>query len=248
MRANIRSYSILSTALMAAILLASSMSFGLAEEPKPGSITVSATGSATVAPDMAILNLTVQREGKTARDALDANNSAMAGVLASMKEAGIEDRDLQTSNFNIQPRYFYPKRRKDGQQKPPQITGYIVYYSLTVRIRKLADVGAILDKSVSLGVNSGGHISFTTDKPGPIIEMARKNAMSKAIAKANTLTESAGVRLGRIMEISEQNFRQPRSQPLARAKASFAEDAAVPIASGENTYSVTVNVRWELAQ
>ena len=229
-------------------MLAAPLSAAHADDHKPGTIAVSATGSATVAPDMAILNLTVQREGETAREALTANNNAMAGVLAAMRDAGIEDRDLQTSNFNIQPRYIYPKPQKNTQPLPPQIVGYLVYNSLTVRVRDLEKLGSILDESVSLGVNSGGNVTFTTDKPGPIIEMARKNAMAQALAKAKTLTESAGVELGRILEISEQNRQQPRPRAMARAEASFAKDASVPIASGENSYSITVNVRWELEQ
>lgn len=209
-------------------------------------ISVSATGNATVVPDMARLNLTVQRQAKTARAALDANNEAMAAVLAEMKQQGIADRDLQTSSFNIQPQYHYPKSSSGGN-KAPKLTGYIVSNSLTVRIRDLAKLGSILDKSVSLGVNSGGGITFTTDKPAPVIEQARKNAVASAIAKAKTLTEAAGVNLGRILEISETNRQPPRPRAMARMESAMAADA-VPIAAGENSYSVTVNIRWELDQ
>ena len=219
-----------------------------AEEPKPGVISVSATGTASVAPDMAIINLAVVREAKTAREALSENNKAMAAVLAAMKAEGIEDRDLQTSNFNIQPRYFYPQRQSNGEQKPPRITGYIVSNALTVRIRDLSRVGAVLDQSVSLGVNSGGNINFTSENPDETLQSARKNAMQKAIAKATTLVEAAGVSLGRITSISEQGgHRPPVPRKLARASIA-ADEAAVPVASGENSYTVTVNVTWELDQ
>ena len=228
--------------------LASLSTTAMADDDKPATISVSATGSATVAPDMAVLQLSVQREGKTAREALTANNQAMTGVLAAMKDEGIEDRDLQTSNFNIQPRYVYPKPSKNEQPKPPEIVGYIVSNSLTVRVRKLDGLGEILDKSVSLGVNSGGNVMFTSENSEPIIEMARKNAMAKAIAKAKTLTEAAGVQLGNIMQISEQNRGRPRPRAMARMASADMESAKVPIASGENSYSVTVNVSWELDQ
>ena len=213
----------------------------------PAIISVSATGNATVVPDMARLDLTVQRQAKTARAALDASNDAMAAVLAEMKQQGIEDRDLQTSNFNIQPQYHYPKSSSGGH-KAPKLTGYIVSNSLTVRIRDLDKLGSILDKSVSLGVNSGGGITFTTDKPAPVIEQARKNAVASAIAKAKVLAEAADVNLGRILEISETNRQPPRPRTMARMETAMAADAAVPIAAGENTYSVTVNIRWELEQ
>ena len=232
------------------ISLTFSTSPALADEAKPGTISVSATGTATVVPDMATIHLSVLREGKTAREALDANTAAMTNVLAAMKSAGIDDRDLQTSNFNIQPRYQHFKRTSNGVQKPPRIVGYIVNNSLTVRIRKLADLGMILDKAITLGVNSGGGISFSTDKPEAAIDEARQYAMKKAIFKANSLTTSAGVKLGRILEISEQNFGRPRPRAIGKMARSMAmdESAPVPVASGENSYSVTVNVRWELSQ
>lgn len=223
----------------------------LADEFKSGTINVSATGTAKLTPDMAILNLSVIREGKTARDALSANNSAMSAVLKAMTDSGIAQRDLQTSNFNIQPRYFYPKRLKDGSQRPPKITGYVISNSLTVRVRDLSRIGEILDQSVTLGVNNGGGIRFTSDNPKAAIEDARKSAMLNAIAKAKTLTTTAGAQLGRIISISENGARPPRPRKIARmemAMAAPASDSAVPIASGENSYSVTVNVKWEIIE
>ena len=97
-------------------------------------ITVSATGTADIAPDMAVIGLTLLREADTAREALDANTEAMAEVLAAMQAEGIAERDLQTSNFNIQPRYVYPEP-KDGIRPAPRIVGYQVSNSLTVRVR-----------------------------------------------------------------------------------------------------------------
>ncbi len=219
-----------------------------ASEPRPF-IAVTGTGTSTIAPDMAVINLQVVREADTAREALDANTKATGAVLASLKEAGIEDRDLQTSNFSIQPRYYYPPREKDGRQKPPRITGYIVSNALTVRIRNLDNVGAILDRSVTLGVNSGGHITFTNSDTSKVIEDARRKAMEDAIAKAQLLSQTAGTSLGRVLQITEQNRGTPRPRGLARAAKFEAADAvAVPVAAGENSYSVMVNVRWALEQ
>jgi uncharacterized protein YggE len=216
-------------------------------QPSPR-ISVSATGTSSIAPDMAILNLSVLRRAETAREALNANSEAMAQVLAAMKEAGVEDRDLQTSNFNISPEYHYPKRASSGEQKPPKIVGYTVSNSLTVRIRNLEELGTILDRSVSLGVNNGGNVQFTNSNSDAPVEEARKNAMQRAIAKAKTLTSEAGVGLGKIVMISEQNRGRPRPKAFARTARLEAASDAVPIASGENSYSVTVNVTWELQQ
>jgi len=219
-----------------------------AEDAKPATIAVSATGKATVTPDLAILYLNVLREADTAREALDANNQAMAGVLKAMQDSGVEDRDLQTSNFSIQPKYSYPKVSSSGERRVPKIEGYTVSNGLTVRVRDLAKVGEILDKSVTLGVNSGGGITFTTDDPTDALAKARAIAMKNAVAKAKTLADSAGVSLGKILEINEANRRRPQPRQFARAVAAESLADAVPVASGENSYEVMVNVRWEIKQ
>ncbi|MEM8749045.1 MAG: SIMPL domain-containing protein [Pseudomonadota bacterium] len=243
-------YAPLFAAVLAVSLAGPAVLGAHAAEPAEATIQVSATGNANIAPDMAIVNLSVLREADTAREALDANTKATAQVLQAMKDEGIEDRDLQTSNFSIQPRYFYPPRKKDGSQEQPRIVGYTVSNSLTVRIRDLTRVGAILDKSVTLGVNSGGQIQFSNSKPEEAINTAREAAVRNALAKAQTLTTGLGVEIGRVITISEQARGRPAPRGIARmAKAMVADEAApVPVAAGENTYSVTVSVRWAIKQ
>ena len=218
------------------------------DAPKPGIVSVTGEGTARLVPDMAVMTLTVMRQEKTARGALDANNSAMAAVLAAMRADGIEERDLQTSGFSIDPQYFYPDR-KNNEPTEPVITGYRVMNSLTVRIRDLDKLGAILDKSVSLGVNQGGQIMFTNDDPSTAVAQAREAAMKDAVSKATTLVEAGGAALGRITQINEQQFR-PQPMPVARAEMALkaSADAAVPVASGENAYRVHVNVSFEIDQ
>ena len=223
----------------------------LADETKvvqPGLISVSAEGIVAVAPDMALLSLTVLRDGKSARAALDANNAAMAEVLAAMKADGIEERDLQTGGFSIQPRWVYPAE-KNGTRKPPFIDGYEVRNTLTVRVRDLDKVGAVLDSSVTLGVNESGTVIFTNDDPEPARAAARKDAIAKALEKAKAMTEPLGVGLGRITQISEADFARP-PMPMAKmaADSRIALAEAVPVAAGENEYRITVSVTWEIAQ
>lgn len=216
-------------------------------DPTPR-ILVTGQGSVDLASDMAVLALTVTREAETARAALDANSAAMSEVLSAMKAEGIKARDLQTSGFSIQPRYSYPPQKSSGERQPPHIVGYTVRNSLNVRVRDITAVGKILDKSVTLGVNEGGNIQFTNDDPSAAITEARIKAVKSALAKAQTLAEAAGVKTGKILEISEQSF-SPRPMPMARAEMSMARSAdAVPVAAGENTYKVTVNVSYSIDQ
>lgn len=211
-------------------------------------ILVTGEGSVDLAPDMAILSLTVTRQAETARAALDANSLAMQDVQAAMTNAGIEARDLQTSDFSIQPNYFYPPQQPSGSREPPKIVGYTVRNSLIVRVRDIGAVGVILDKSVSLGVNEGGNITLTNADPSGAITSARVKAMQHAIDKASTLAGAAGVKTGRILEISEQSF-SPRPIPMARAEMALGMSAdSMPVAAGENTYSVSVNVTFAIEQ
>jgi len=211
-------------------------------------ILVTGQGSVDVAPDMAILTITVTREAPTASAALDANSSAMENVMAAMKSEGVGERDLQTSGFSIQPRYHYPSPNSSGSQEAPRIIAYFVRNSLTVRVRDIGAVGTILDTSVKLGVNEGGNIVFTNADPSAAITQARILAVNDAMAKANTLAGAAGVETGKLLEISEQT-RQPRPIPMARAEmAMVRSDGAVPVATGENTYRVTVNVSYAIEQ
>ena len=229
------------TALVALPLVASAQE-NTKREPV---ISVSGEGDAAVAPDMAVLSFSVMKQAETAAAAMGENSKAMAEVQAALKAAGIADRDLQTSNFSVQPVYkqFEPK---DGVYIAPEITGYQVTNGLTVRVRDLAKLGSILDSSVKLGINQGGDIAFTNDKPEATVTEARKAAVADAIAKAKTLSEAAGVKLGPIIEINE-NMQRPMPVPQTMMRAAAMEKSdSVPIAAGENSYKVIVNVTFAL--
>lgn len=233
-------------ALLLPLLLAVNAAHA-SDEPVPR-ILVNGEGSVDIAPDMAVLVLSVNREAATAREALTANSAAMSKVLAAMTGLGIEKRDLQTANFDIQPRYTHPGRQANGPAEAPELVGYIVRNSLSVRVRDISKVGEVLDTSVTLGVNEGGSIVFTNDDPSAAITQARVKAMEAALSKARTLADAAGVALGNVLEISEQNY-SPRATPMM-ARGMMAMDSAesVPIAAGENSYKVTVSVSLAIAQ
>ena len=202
-----------------------------AQETTQARITVNGQGTVSIAPDMAVLTLTVSREAETAREALDANSL-----------------DLQTTGFSIQPRYVYPGSSPGGERKPPKIVAYTVRNSLNVRVRDIADVGKILDASVTLGVNEGGNITFTNADPADAVKQARIKAVRDAMDKAETLASAAGVDTGDILQISEQSF-NPRPVPMARAEMSLAKSAdAVPVAGGENSYTVNVTIEFAIDQ
>jgi len=235
------------TAAALGLLLASAP--GLAQENRPESaprIAVTGEGEARAVPDMAVMNLTVLREAETAREALTGNNEAMTAVLAALKQDGVAERDLQTTGLNIRPRYIHPN--KDNRLREPKIVGYTVTNGLTVRIRELKAVGEVLDRSVTLGINQGGQLAFVNDDTRPILSEARKKAVADALDKARTLAEAAGVKLGKVLAMSEQSSR-PRPIPLARQEAmAAAAPASVPVAAGENSYRITVSMEFAIEQ
>jgi uncharacterized protein YggE len=163
-----------------------------------------------------------------------------------LKKQGIAPRDLQTSGLSIQAQYSYPQN-EDGTPKPPVLTGYMVSNTLTVRIRDLSKVGAVIDQAVTLGVNQGGDIRFTNEDPAKTVAEARAEAVKNAIDKARTLAEAAGVKLGRILEITEA---APSGDPRPLMSARMAKEAAdaVPVEAGENNYSVNVSVTFAIDQ
>ncbi|MBD9373069.1 SIMPL domain-containing protein [Rhizobium sp. ARZ01] len=233
--------------IVAATLAALAAAPANAQEVRPREpvITVTGEGQSDVAPDMAIIELGVVKDGKTAREALDANNKAMAEVMKALKDAGIAERDLQTSGFTISPQYHFPQN-ENGENKPPVLVGFQVANMLSLRVRDLSKLGTIMDQTVTLGVNQSGGIRFTNDKPEAAISQARKKAVEDAIAKAKELTVAAGIGLGRVLEMSETSY---RPQPVPMMRSAMAKDfaaEAVPVAAGETSYSVNVTVTFAL--
>lgn len=224
-------------AAVAAIQLAAPVA---ADTPAPR-ITVTGQGRVDARPDMATINLGVQTQGDTAAEALRANTTGLAAVIARLKEAGVAERDLQTSGLGLGPRFDYSR-----EGKPPTVVGYEATNQLTVRVRDLTALGGVLDQAVGDGANLFNGLTFGLADPQPAMDEARVQAVADARRKAEMMAKAAGVELGRVIEISET-----RSMPEARpmfARAAMADAAAVPVEGGEVSYEIAVTVTWALAQ
>lgn len=222
---------------------------GPAPAMAPGNtlLTVSAEGRATRAPDLAVFSAGVASTGKTAGEALAANAADMNRVIAALKRAGIADRDIQTSNLSLNPVYAEQRRLPDGRidQAPPKITGYQVSNTVTVRQRNLAEFGKVIDTLVAAGANQVNGPSFEVDNGDAATDEARIDAVGKARARAELYARAAGLKLVRILTISESGgFSPPR--PMYRMAADAAA-APTPVAAGEVALNVTVSVQFELA-
>jgi uncharacterized protein YggE len=199
------------------------------------SVTVTGEASLNVAPDRAIVRAGVSSNGKTAREAMTANNKAMSAVLLALKEQGIADADVQTSRLSLD-----AIRSKDSQQP---VSGFQATNGVSVTLRDIGKVGDILDKLVSAGANSIGGIEFVVSDYSKLLDRIRADALADAKRKAEIYVQAAGVGLGRPITISEEGA---PARPMMRRMAAPAAGAAVPISAGEEAISVTVIVSYEL--
>ena len=220
------------------------------EFSEPGIISIDGHGEVITAPDTAFVTSGVTTQGATAREALDANTAAMNELIQTLKDAGIEARDIQTSGFSVNPNYVYTDARdENGYQLPPKINGYQVYNTVNVRVRKLDTLGSVLDKAVNVGANTINGVSFSVSDTSDLLNEARKQAFADAKEKAELYAATAGVDLGELRAITEvQNMSGPIPYTAADMAYARAEAAPVPVEGGELTYSINVSVTWALDQ
>lgn len=221
---------------------------GTGTPPTPN-ITVVGTGKASATPDLARLQLTILRNAPEAADALAQSNEAADAVIRALREEfGIEGRDIQTAGFQIAPQYRYDNR-EDGTQAPPTVVGYEVRHSLAARVRDLARIGEILDRTVSLGVNEGGSVEFTVEDPAELADQARIEAVRNARRSAEAMAEASDLRLGRVLRIEDRDGEAP-PMPVPMAEMRLAAPAggggSVPLELGETTLSSDARVTFEL--
>ena len=201
-------------------------------------VTVVGHGEVKAAPDTALISIGVETEGKTAKEALNANNTQAADIQKKLTELKIDAKDIQTSGFNI-----YPTYNNNNQQ----ITGYRVSNIVTVKIRDLTKVSGLLDQVVHAGANRIYGISFTVDNPRALLDQARTQAMQDAKARADLLAKAGGASVGEVQIITENVGSVP--VPIAAyARGAAASDAAsnVPVQAGEQTVGIDVQVTYTL--
>ncbi len=249
---------LLSAALLATVAAAPAVAQPAPPPPAAGpaapaerhTVRVTGEGEARAAPDLAVVQLTVLRTAEAADEALTQANEAASAVTEALRGFQIEDRDLQTGGLSITPQYRY-ENRPDGTSVPPEIIGYEVRNSLTVRVRDLDRLGEILDRAVELGVNQGGDINFQIEDTSDLENEARRDAFEQARRSAATLAEAAGRTLGQAMAISDESatYAPPPPMPMM-ARSMMAEasaaDSSVPVQIGENTVTTRVQVVFEL--
>lgn len=202
-------------------------------------LDVVAEGTSTRVPDLALIQAGVVTQAAGASDAMTQNAAQMRGVLAALRKAGIAERDLQTASVSLSPQYRYE------QNQPPILTGYQASNQVSVRFRDIARSGPILDALVREGANNISGPNLTIDKPEAALDEARAAAIAKARARAELYAKAAGLRVERILSISESGTVPP--VPMAvRVQGFKAAEAASEVVAGEQELSVSLSVRFLL--
>ncbi|HKG26700.1 MAG TPA: SIMPL domain-containing protein [Thermomicrobiales bacterium] len=206
----------------------------------PATVYVNGEGVVTIAPDTASVIVGVNVIEKTLSEAQAKATDQMTAVIAALKAAGIDEKDIQTVNYSVNILQNY-----DTNGNPATIEGYQVSNQVNVTVRDLDKLGSILDTVVVQGANAIYGISFYVDDPSAAASQARKLAVQDAKKKADELAAAAGMKAGRVISISETYA--PPPVPVAYGRAEAADSAAaVPIQSGTSAVTVDVQVTYEM--
>jgi hypothetical protein len=233
---------LLSAVVLLSVVLSACVAVPPAANPQVRTLNVNGTSQVYLTPDIAYINLGVHTQSEDAKQAL-ADNTAQAEALRSaLKELGIEDKDIQTSNFSV-----YPSQQYDDNGK---ITGiiFMVDNTVYVTVRKLDKLGDILSAAVEAGANNINGISFDVADKAAAIEQGRAEAVKNARQQAESLAKAAGVTLVNIQNISYYNsYPTPLAMDVKAMGGSMMEYAAsVPVATGQMIITVDVSVVYEI--
>lgn len=204
------------------------------------------TGKATRVPDVAIINAGVQTRAATAAEAIRTNAERMERVIAALRKAGVEARDIQTSSINLNPEYRYDR---EGI-KAPELIGYNANNQVTVRFRDVAKSGRILDTLVEVGANSINGPSLVIDNPDEALDEARLDAVNKGRARAELYAKALGKRVTRLVVVNEGASigrpPPPPPPPMMERDGAIMVTASSAIAPGEQDISVTLQMSFDL--
>jgi len=226
---------LLAVAIAAGTLVAAP---AFAQSIPPAMISVTGEATVSVPPDLAVVDGGVASEAKTAREASEANNAAMAKVSQALKGAGIDAKDIQTSRLSLQP------QSAPNRTGPAAVVGYRASNRVTIRVRDVTKVANVIDTLVGAGANEIGGINFMVSQASRLLDEAREQAVADARRKAEIYAKAAGVTLGALLSISEEG--SPGPMPFRKMATGMA--VSTPVAQGEETLAVTVSVSWAIKQ
>jgi hypothetical protein len=236
------------SAFSAIALLLSAPAFGQQVLPGQTLLEVEAVGRAEAAPDRAVISGGVTSEGLTSREAIAANNQAMANVMAALRAAGVPAGDIRTNSVQISPRYTTPA---PGTYRNGPIIGYLASNNILVTVRTIGNTSRFLGAMFESGANQVSGPNFSIDDDSAVIVAARQDAIARARADAESYASGFGMRVDHIVRISERSRVAGYVGNLAHAAPPPpppppAPGMDVPIAVGKITQRLTLWVDFAL--
>jgi uncharacterized protein YggE len=222
--------------LILAAWLAAAAVFTAAAQPEkmPSLITVTGEGEVAIVPDLAILSGGVTTNGKTAREASEANARMMNAVMSALKAAGIAQQDVQTARLSLHP-------VRDNKNNELRVIGFQATNQVSVKIRDVAKIADVIDRLIGAGANDISGLQFVVSSPSKPLDQAREAAIADARRKAETYARAANVKLGAAISITEDgSVAPPVPLPMRMAKE------ATPVSPGEQVQKISVSVSYEL--
>lgn len=227
----------------------------LSEPTSFRSFSVSGEGEVVAVPDVAQFSFEVITEGEKNLGATQKINTEQTNsAIKFVKDAGVDDEDIKSLSYSVEPRYQYYNCSGDFSRvcPPPAIVGYTIRHSIQVKIRDFTKIGDMLSGIITAGANSVSQLSFTVDDPTELESDARAQAIAKAKEKAKAIARAGGFRIGRLLSIDEGGGYIPLygrgGESLAFDKAMGAPVPAMPpsIEPGSQDIRVTVILRYEI--
>lgn len=207
---------------------------------KSDTFNVTGEGTVVAKPDIATLNVGISAQGATVKTAQDQINAAINKVAEAIKKLGVEQKDIQTTNYNINPNY-------DFQGSTQRITGYSASTNLSIKVRNIDLVNQVIDEATANGANQVGGVSFDVDDKTKVENEARQKAVEAAKKKAEDAAKIAGFRLGRLVNYSEGFEGGPQPIPLRMAVgAAEAPKLDTAVEPGSSEIKVVVTLSYEL--
>ena len=203
-------------------------------------ISVRGSGVVSAKPDMANLQVGVQIQNSSLNNAQSEAATKADAIMNQLKAAGIEDKDISTAQYNVEPVMNY----RDNQ--PPEVTGFRVTNIMNVKIRDISKAGKLIDDLVKSGANSIYGLSFSFSDPTAVMKQAREQAMNDAKAKAQELASLGGVALGAPLVIEDSGANVPPVIIEQRAMDASVAAAAPPINPGQQEIRVDVTVSYAI--
>jgi hypothetical protein len=237
---NKKSFLLLFSILALGFLAACSPSAAPISQEHVRSLSVNGLGRVTIVPDLAMINIGVHSEAELVADALEKNTAQAIAISKALQNMGIDEKDIQTSNFNV-----YPNDRWNPITGEVEGRYYAVENTVNVTVRNLSNLGEVLNTVVKAGANSIYGISFNVEDRSAAVTEARNLAIADAKAKAEAVAASAGVKLGEIISISVYES----GAPIAAYDGfggMMAEEKDIPIAAGTLAITMECNISYAI--